>query len=271
MKKMSDIFWNPNEHRLRALWRIVLQTIFWFAGTVILLLPVMPFLPDGETTIANEFDIALALQCPAILLAVWLAGRVLDRRRFSDFGITLGRGWWLDLGFGLFLGALLITLVFLIELTAGWLTITDTFAAPAGKSFGVAIIAPAVMFVLIGIQEEVLFRSYHLINIAEGLRGEPFGSRAAVIGAVLVTAVVFAAMHLFNAHAGPPPWQACSCSGSSPPRLRSGRRAGDSHRPAHHLKLLPGHSVRIPGEWRRPLAGNFCRRGSAWSGAVGRR
>lgn len=203
MRSMGAIFWNRNEHRLRALWRIVLQTIFWFAGIVILLLPVMPFLPDGETTVADGFDIALALQCPAILLAVWLAGRVLDRRRFSDFGMTLGRGWWLDLGFGLFLGALLITLVFLIEMAAGWLTITDVLAAPAGEPFAAAIILPTVMFVLIGIQEEVLFRGYHLINIAEGLRGERFGSRAAVIGAALVTAVVFTAMHLFNAHVGP--------------------------------------------------------------------
>jgi membrane protease YdiL (CAAX protease family) len=151
----------------------------------------------------SGFDIGLALQCPAILLAIWLAGRVLDRRRFTEFGLPLRSGWWLDFGFGLFLGGLLITLVFLIELAAGWVTVTAVFAAPAGRSFGVAIIPPAVMFVLIGIQEEALFRGYHLINIAEGVRGRRVGPRGSIIIASLVTAVVFAAMHLFNAHASP--------------------------------------------------------------------
>ena len=202
MKSMGAIFWNRNEHRLRALWRITLQTIFWFAGTVILVVPVVPFLPDGETTIAGGFDVAVASQALAAIGATWLAGRLLDRRRFSQFGLALGRGWWLDLGFGLFLGALLISLVVLTELAAGWLTITDVFAAPAGKSFRAAIILPTVMFVLIGIQEEMLFRGYHLINIAEGFRGRRLGPRGSVIGAALVTAVVFAALHLFNAHAG---------------------------------------------------------------------
>jgi len=203
MKSMGAIFWNPNKHRLRALWRIALQTIFWFAATVILLVPFMPFLPEGETAMESGFDIAIALLCPAILLAVWLAGRVLDRRPFTDFGLTLGGGWWLDFGFGLFLGGLLITLVFLTELAAGWVTITGVLAAPAGKSFGIAMLAPVAMFVLIGIQEETLFRGYHLINIAEGVRGRRVGARGAVIIATLVTAAVFAAVHLFNEHAGP--------------------------------------------------------------------
>ena len=47
--------------------------------------------------------------------SVYLAGRLLDRRWFREFGFRFDRDWWTDLGFGLGLGAVLMTGVFVVE------------------------------------------------------------------------------------------------------------------------------------------------------------
>jgi hypothetical protein len=43
-----------------------------------------------------------------IAAALYLASRVLDHRRMSDYGFHFNRKWWTDLGFGLVLGMLLL-------------------------------------------------------------------------------------------------------------------------------------------------------------------
>jgi uncharacterized protein len=50
----------------------------------------------------------------------WLLARFVDRRRLADYGFHLAPGWWLDFGFGLVLGAILMTGIFVTELLAGW-------------------------------------------------------------------------------------------------------------------------------------------------------
>ena len=62
-----------------------------------------------------------------IAASIWLAGRWLDHRQFSDFGLRLNRQWWADLLFGLALGAGLMGMVFLWEYHEGWVTVTGTF------------------------------------------------------------------------------------------------------------------------------------------------
>jgi membrane protease YdiL (CAAX protease family) len=141
------------------------------------------------------------VQLGAIVLSVWLAGRLLDCRRLASFGLHLNRNWWLDLGFGLFLGALLMLLIFLVEWGAGWVTITGTFVSYySGFAFPVAILAPLILFIFVGLQEELLSRGYQLQNIAEGLNGL-LGPRGAVVAATLLSSAVFGLLHIGNAHA----------------------------------------------------------------------
>ena len=62
-----------------------------------------------------------------IAAALYLASRVLDHRRMSDYGFHFSRKWWSDLGFGLVLGALLLFGVLAVELAAGWVNVTGSF------------------------------------------------------------------------------------------------------------------------------------------------
>jgi membrane protease YdiL (CAAX protease family) len=198
---VKNIFWNKEEARLRAGWRLVLQFVILILFMVILaildsiLADSLPRSPMGKSD-----SILLPIELlVAFLLSVWFAGRFLDRRRFADFGFRFGPSWWVDLGFGLALGALMITTIFLIELVAGWTTITETFKSGInGIAFPIDILCALVTFICVGIFEELLARGYQLKNLAEGLNFKFFSPKGAIVLAALDTSAVFGLLHAFN-------------------------------------------------------------------------
>ncbi len=138
------------------------------------------------------------------ILTVWLATRFFDRRPFRDLGFGLGRGWWLDLSFGMALGALLMTIIFLVEWALGWVTVTGAFeTSGTGAPFALTILLPAAGFVCVGISEETVSRGYQLRNAAEGLNHPAIGPRGAVLAAWVLSSVFFAALHADNPNATP--------------------------------------------------------------------
>jgi membrane protease YdiL (CAAX protease family) len=133
---------------------------------------------------------------------VWIAGRFFDRRPLSGFGLRIDGEWWLDLGFGLFLGALLMSGVFLFELAAGWVTVTGAFEATSrGAPFFPTILVPLVLFVWVGFYEELVSRGYQIRNIAEGLNLPGVGPRGAVVLAWVLSSSLFGLLHLANPNA----------------------------------------------------------------------
>jgi hypothetical protein len=135
-------------------------------------------------------------------VSVWLAGRLLDRRPFADFGFHIDRDWWIDFGFGLLQGAALMFIIFLLQLAAGWVTVTGAFVTTrAGTNFLLAILMPVVTFLAVGFYEELFFRGYQLQNLAEGLTWHVIGPRAAIVIATLLSAAVFGVFHAFNPNA----------------------------------------------------------------------
>jgi hypothetical protein len=140
----------------------------------------------------------------AVVISVWIAGRFLDRRRFADFGFHFNANWWIDLGFGLFLGAALIALVIAIELALGWLSVTGTFVTrEPDATFWVAILPPLFNFLAVGIYEELFSRGYHTQNLAEGFNWDWLGPRGAIIVAVVISSAVFGLLHATNPNASP--------------------------------------------------------------------
>jgi membrane protease YdiL (CAAX protease family) len=123
-----------------------------------------------------------------------------DRRRFADLGFHFTSLWWSDLGYGLFLGALLMAGIFLVELAAGWVTITDTFASPR-LPFPISISLSLLTFVYVGIQEELLSRGYHLRNFAEGFNHPRLSPRRALFIGYLLSSAIFGLLHLSNPNA----------------------------------------------------------------------
>jgi uncharacterized protein len=200
------IFWDSTTRRLRTLWRLLLHLIMLALlsgigfGLVSLAINA-PRTTRVSPAILNALSTVTTLA--AILLSVWLAGRYLDRRRFVDFGIHWRRDWWLDFAFGLSLGALLMFLIFLVELAAGWIKIVGAFrTASPNMPFGRAILEPVLLFICVGIYEEFFSRGYQLKNLAEGFNGLwGLGYRSAIILATLVSATIFGLLHAGNPNA----------------------------------------------------------------------
>ncbi|MBV9453595.1 MAG: CPBP family intramembrane metalloprotease [Rubrobacter sp.] len=213
---MLNLFRNEHEGRPRALWRLLLQFVLYVVGTAFLAnIMFTAFALFGETSLGGgaverlaASPTFLAANAVASLVAtlgsVWLAGRLLDRRPFSEFGLhPKDRDWWLDLGFGLFLGALLMTGIFFVELLFGWIRVTGTFetVGTAEAPFFPAILAPAVLFLCVGFYEELFSRGYQLQNMAEGLNFPTLGSKGAVLVAWVISSSLFGLLHLANPNA----------------------------------------------------------------------
>lgn len=215
---LKNPFWNPEQRRLRAAWRLLIQGILFLLialaasvtlGFVLGIWMVVSGagLPTTPERLGQLMSLPLARLASlgvlgAAWLSVWLAGRFLDRRRFADFGFHLSPGWWLDLGFGLALGAVLMAGVFLLEWALGWVSVTGLFqAGSSGVPFLPGLLLALASFVAVGIYEELLSRGYQLRNLAEGLNWRFLGPRGGLIAAWALSSVVFGALHIGNPNA----------------------------------------------------------------------
>jgi uncharacterized protein len=222
IKKIGIIFWNPQEKRLRAFWRLSIHTVVLLVFTSImtfgLLLLVSLFgsiglLDLGEfSTGINTFElmeiswlelvIVPLATCLAVFLATYVTGRLVDRRMISDFGIQITREWLVDFTFGFCLGAGLMSGIFITGLLTGYISVTGYFESfQAETGFTAGILQALFLFIMVGIYEEVLSRGYHLVNFAEGLNHKKIGKKAALILAFAFSSMVFGILHLGNPNA----------------------------------------------------------------------
>jgi membrane protease YdiL (CAAX protease family) len=202
VERLRRAFWNGEELRVRALWRLLLHGVaLVLVGLMLsvlfgLLLELFGVTPSGGLTAIN-----MSFQLAIVLLATWLCARVLDHRPLDAFGLHVSSRWWADLGVGLAIGVVLMTGIFVFELEAGWLTIVDRNVGPPERSFWLALCEPLAAFVAVGFYEELMSRGYHLRNLAEGLHGKWLGARGALLVATLGSASVFGLMHAGNDNA----------------------------------------------------------------------
>ncbi len=197
MTIIKNIFWNTEQARLRAAFRILIQlTAFFILMKGLAALFGVPGEITGNMSLWIYLAVA-AVRLFRVLISVWLSGRFLDHRPFADFGLRITKKWWQDLGFGLGLGILLIGSVFLIELAAGWVTISDTLhTANSEGSFILKLIVFVILFVCVGFSEELNSRGYHLTNIAEGFNFKAIGPKYAIVIAVFLSSILFGIFHL---------------------------------------------------------------------------
>ena len=207
---LRRIFWISTEQRLGAFWRIALQTLLMGVSLAIVDIPVILLTQLLPVNLSASWSSLLLVRFLGQFLvmvgmvgSVWLAGFLLDGRRFLDFGLRFNRDWWLDFGFGLLLGAFLMIFIFLVEWSAGWVTPTGFMVMPEiGLPFWLVIFYQLVRFLFVAIEEEMLFRGYHLKNMAEGLanlRGAT--AQRAILLSLLFSSIGFGLLHMNNPNA----------------------------------------------------------------------
>ncbi|MFN8441118.1 MAG: type II CAAX endopeptidase family protein [Caldilineaceae bacterium] len=197
-------FWNRQERRIRACWRVAIQLACY------LIAQLSPTYLIGDRHDSNSLiwvgpvpfthqSVFIFLGMLAILITTWIIGVLIDRRPFSQFGFQMGRQWWLDLLAGLLLGSLLMTLIFLVEWSLGWVEVTGVFQVHRiGIPFAAALLSPLLLFTAVAIQEELLARGYQIRNLAEGLHFAPINERVAILFGSLLSSGLFSWLHLNN-------------------------------------------------------------------------
>jgi uncharacterized protein len=191
---MRRLFWNSSQRRLRMLWRLLVYVLVLVV--LVFGLEALVGLLGGP---GSFYPASNLLQAGSMVLAAWLVGRFVERRSLAGYGFHLSRRWWRDLAFGMLLGALLMALIFAVEVAAGWVTVTGTFRTSSSfaRGFGYALL----MFVGVAVSEELFVRGYLLRNLAEGLNWGRLGPRGSLLVAWVATSALFGLLHLANPNA----------------------------------------------------------------------
>ena len=189
---LASIFLSPDEPRLRAGWRLLIQTILMvviamgFSIPLLLLADAFQFAIDG--LVLNQ-----VIELFVITVSIYLARRFLDRRAFVSLGLKLDRRAIVDVLAGIVITGLMMGLVYALEWSVGWLTF-EGFAwqvQPVGNVVSGAVLM-LVIFIFVGWNEELLSRGYHLQTLASGLN---------LTWGIILSSAVFGLLHLGNPNA----------------------------------------------------------------------
>ena len=167
------IFYNQEEKRVRSLWRLIIQGLMFgigllATGVVIGIVQVAIMAMQGQLNaelMSDQQALTEAMMNSRfmfafngiglvilMLLRFLIAGWLLDRRKFKEFGFRFSKQWFADFGFGLFLGAILMVLIFLAELAFGWIEVTDYVTTATGEGSAISVIVASLIgYMCVGI------------------------------------------------------------------------------------------------------------------------
>jgi len=200
---IRQLFWHSGERRLRAPLRV---------GVTLLAVALSLAVLGAVASLAGATGPLAAALGETALIAVTIGlvvgiVRLVDRRSVRDIGLRPTRAWLLDLCAGLLLGAVMAGATVLVALGSGLATVEGTLLTRegdllAGLSLPAGLLVGVALLFLLAALEEIVFRGYLLVNVAEGVRGLA-DDRTAVRAGVAVTAVLFGIVHGLNPGASP--------------------------------------------------------------------
>ncbi len=193
---LAQVFVSPDERRLRAGWRLVLQSIVLLILLTLVSIAVLiiSFVLRLDLNLLQPLALVNLLPTTiAMTLSVWIARRLFDRRSFVSLGLQLDPLALPDVVVGFLIAGVMMGVIYAIEAAAGWLRF-DGWAwqtLPAG-TVALGLFSGLVAFTLVGFQEELLHRGYILQNVRDGMD---------LRWGLLLSSGIFALMHLGNPNA----------------------------------------------------------------------
>jgi len=192
-------FLSPSENRLRAGWRLLIQTLLLLTLTVCIGI----ILAIPSAILNYNFDrMMLFLEVVllfAITLSIFLARRFLDKRTFASMGLVLKWQALYDLLAGFVIAALMMGVIYGLLWSLGWIHFEGYAWVSNGAVYATGnAILWLVIFILTGWNEELLNRGYYLQNLADGLNPSGTASRHGLIWGVILSSVIFGVLHFGN-------------------------------------------------------------------------
>ena len=189
---LAKIFISSDEPRLRAGWRLLLQTLIMIVLTVILQSVLTLVLIPGKNGNADLF-IGQLLELVIFTLSIYIARRFLDRRSFVSLGFQVNKQVAADILIGIAITFVIMGLIYLAEVAAGWLTF-ESFAwqTESAASVLIGVLTFFIAFVFVGWNEELLSRGYHLQTLVSGTN---------MFWGLIISSSVFGLAHLGNPNA----------------------------------------------------------------------
>lgn len=194
---LSTVFLSPSESRLRAGWRlliqVILQVVFTGAASLAIFLPY--FLISGKTDFSGTpfLLISEVVEVFTIFLSVFIVRRYLDKRSFVSLGLQIDKRTVMDVFTGIGITLLMMGLIFFSEWRLDWLTI-NSFAWNVDPMQYVItqVLLFVVIYTVVGWNEELMSRGYHLQTIASGTN---------LFWGLVISSAIFGGLHLANPHA----------------------------------------------------------------------
>jgi len=185
---LARIFLSPSEPRLRSGWRLLIQTILLFVFGAVVSIASSFLGPLNGSLLWSQI-----LNFIIITGSVYVARRWLDKRSFESLGLKLDNHTLLDILAGVGITFLQMGFIFILMLGLGWLT----FEGFAWQFDPLSVVVRSVItffiaFMIVGWNEELLSRGYHLQTIASGLN---------LFWGVIISSAVFGLLHLGNPNA----------------------------------------------------------------------
>ena len=195
---LATVFVSASEPRLRAGWRLILQgvlqlVLLMLAGVAVLLGMRRMFTGSEGSFTSAQLVVTQIAELAAVTLSVFVARRYLDRRSFASLGLQAGRRSVLDLVAGIGITFLMMGLIFAAAWMLGWLKLTGfAWQVQSANEVGLELLIFLVVCLLVGWNEELMSRGYHLQTLASGLT-QGWGW--------ILSSTVFGVLHLANPHA----------------------------------------------------------------------
>lgn len=185
---LAVVFLSPNEPRLRAGWRLLAQTFAMFIIAIpFSLLAIISMLAMEAQWLLLVSEV---IELIVLTASIFLARRFLDRRSIASLGLKLDVQVGKDILAGIGITFTMMAMVFATMSAAGWLTFegfaweTEAITQVLGGTFTFLFV-----FILVGWNEELLSRGYHLQTIASGIN---------LFWGLMLSSAVFGILHLSN-------------------------------------------------------------------------
>lgn len=185
---ISNIFISSEEPRLRAGWRLLLQTVF-----LILIAFAINYLAKLIRISGDGLIVSQILELTLFTSSIYIARRWLDKRTFTSLGFQVNKQAFIDVLAGIGITFIMMGVIYIAEVAAGWLTF-ENFAWQTESATQVltGVSSFFVVFILVGYNEELLSRGYHLQTLTSGTN---------LLWGVLISSSIFGIAHLGNPNA----------------------------------------------------------------------